>query len=157
MQSISIFSRDDYTLALPINSPLGAQGERTSTKRERRHGISTGRDSRPPYLHGARKDFFTTHRYTRIQRLLENYSSNQGADTLIPSSQGISETRREGIPKRRRSWEVTRGFYQPSILWFPEPGEKEISSLSSSKGQSGRALTRLLSAYFSRISEEIYL
>ena len=33
---------------------------------------------------------------------LENCFSNQGADTLIPSSQGISGTRREGIPKRRQ-------------------------------------------------------
>ena len=150
---------DDYTLALLINSPPGVQGKRTSTSKDFY--------TRQAQEDSTSKDFFkrtpqaedSSRRTVRswIQRLLENYFSIQGANTLTPSSQGISGTRREGIPNWRRFWEVARGFYQPSILWFPEPSEKGISSLASSKGQSGRALTRLLSAHFSRISEEIYL
>ena len=134
--------------ALPINSPPGAKG---GGKKKNAHA-KRKRERTPQAETSSRR----TAR-TRIQRLLENCFSIQRADTLTPSSQGISGTRRERIPNWTRFWEVARGFYQPSVLWFSEPGEKGISSLASSKGQSGRALTRLLSAHFSRISEEIYL
>ena len=150
MQSVSISSRDDYTLALPINSPPGVQGEGINRSIDQSPSDHEDRLLQQRLLHNAP-------RVLEFRDSLEKYFSLQGVDTLIPSSQGIFGTRREGIPHRRRFWEVARGFYQPSILWFPKPGEKGISSLASSKGQSGRALTRLLSAHFSRISEEIYL
>jgi len=84
---------DDYTLALLINSPPGVQGKRTSTD-----GPRTRRERTPQAEASSQRTV-----RSRIQRLLKNYFSIQGVDTLItPSSQGISGTRREGIPNWRR-------------------------------------------------------
>ena len=81
--------------------------------------------------------------YSLTSKNSENYFSNQGANTLRFSSLSRNlrkKARRNSQAEAAR--EVTRGLYRPSVLRFPEPGEKGIPSggspivrsLASSKG-----------------------
>ena len=143
IQSISRFSRDDYTPALPINSPPEAY-EKTHAKKERGNAQRETAKQRSILL------------LPRIQRIQRTASLIR---VLIPNT-FLSRNFRNQVRRNSPSGDSMRSnkrVLPTFFLWFPEPGEKGIPSIASSKGQSGRVLTRLLSAHFSRISEEIYL
>ena len=117
-QSVFRLSRDNYTPTPSINSPPGAyEGGHTDTQRERLKN------------RGKRGE---TETYSLASKNSDNYFSNQGANTLRSSSllrNFRNQARRNSQAEVVR--EVIRGFYRPSVLRFPEPGEKGIPSGSS--------------------------
>ena len=71
MQSVSIFSRVNYTLALPINSPPGVQGERISTE-ETHEDFHTRKEATDAQERGLHR-----------QRLLHDAPLHKNSETFI--------------------------------------------------------------------------